>query len=117
MKRLLVLFFMILALSACTEDYDAFGASDYRTLDELVFENQDGDARIFSDEHKIQVTLVAPSDSFVWDSVKVKKIGVSHFCLAPSCGKQGAELPARFCKIGLHSEKGRLFEGEIKQGE
>ena len=97
MKQLLFLFFMILALSACTEDYDAFGASDYRTLDELVFENQEDDARIFSDEHKIQVTLVAPCCPFGFFCLGFgddRENRGEPFCVAPSCGKQGAEFPA-----------------------
>jgi len=65
MKRLLVTILFALALIACTEDFDAFGTSDYRTLDELVFENQDGDAQLYPDEHRIDVNLIAPSDSFV----------------------------------------------------
>lgn len=116
MKRLLVLFFMILALSACTEDYDAFGASDYRTLDELVFENQDGDARIFSDEHKIQVTLVAPSDSFVWDSVKVKKIGVSHFASLHLVESKVRSFPPDSAKLDSIANKVAYSKEKLSKG-
>lgn len=116
MKRLLVLFFMILALSACTEDYDAFGASDYRTLDELVFENQDGDVRIFSDEHKIQVTLVAPSDSFVWDSVKVKKIGVSHFASLHLVESKVRSFPPDSAKLDSIANKVAYSKEKLSKG-
>lgn len=116
MKRLLVLFFMILALSACTEDYDAFGASDYRTLDELVFENQDGDARIFSDEHKIQVTLVAPSDSFVWDSVKVKKLGVSHFASLHLVESKVRSFPPDSAKLDSIAKKVAYSKEKLSKG-
>ena len=116
MKRLLVLFFMILALSACTEDYDAFGASDYRTLDELVFENQDGDARIFSDEHKIQVTLVAPSDSFVWDSVKVKKLGVSHFASLHLVESKVRSFPPDSAKLDSIANKVAYSKEKLSKG-
>ena len=116
MKRLLVLFFMILALSACTEDYDAFGASDYRTLDELVFENQEGDARIFSDEHKIQVTLVAPSDSFVWDSVKVKKIGVSHFASLHLVESKVRSFPPDSAKLDSIANKVAYSKEKLSKG-
>jgi hypothetical protein len=116
MKRLLVLFFMILALSACTEDYDAFGASDYRTLDELVFENQDGDVRIFSDEHKIQVTLVAPSDSFVWDSVKVKKIGVSHFASLHLVESKVRSFPPDSAKLDSIAKKVAYSKEKLSKG-
>ena len=68
MKRLFALLIMLLSLSACTEDYDVFGASDYRVLNELVFENQDGDAFFYPAEHRVEVNLIAPSDSFTWDS-------------------------------------------------
>ena len=116
MKRLLVLFFMILALSACTEDYDAFGASDYRTLDELVFENQDGDARIFPDEHKIQVTLVAPSDSFVWDSVKVKKIGMSHFASLHLVESKVRSFPPDSAKLDSIAKKVAYSKEKLSKG-
>ena len=36
MKRLFALLIMLLSLSACTEDYDVFGASDYRVLNEFT---------------------------------------------------------------------------------
>ena len=107
---------MILALSACTEDYDAFGASDYRTLDELVFENQDGDARIFSDEHKIQVTLVAPSDSFVWDSVKVKKIGVSHFASLHLVESKVRSFPPDSAKLDSIANKVAYSKEKLSKG-
>ncbi len=107
---------MILALSACTEDYDAFGASDYRTLDELVFENQDGDVRIFSDEHKIQVTLVAPSDSFVWDSVKVKKIGVSHFASLHLVESKVRSFPPDSAKLDSIAKKVAYSKEKLSKG-
>ena len=107
---------MILALSACTEDYDAFGASDYRTLDELVFENQDGDARIFSDEHKIQVTLVAPSDSFVWDSVKVKKLGVSHFASLHLVESKVRSFPPDSAKLDSIANKVAYSKEKLSKG-
>ena len=116
MKRLLFLFFMILALSACTEDYDAFGASDYRTLDELVFENQEDDARIFSDEHKIQVTLVAPSDSFVWDSVTIEKIGVSHFASLHLVESKVRSFPPDSAKLDSIAKKVAYSKEKLSKG-
>lgn len=116
MKRLLFLFFMILALSACTEDYDAFGASDYRTLDELVFENQEDDARIFSDEHKIQVTLVAPSDSFVWDSVTIEKIGVSHFASIHLVESKVRSFPPDSAKLDSIAKKVAYSKEKLSKG-
>ena len=116
MKQLLFLFFMILALSACTEDYDAFGASDYRTLDELVFENQEDDARIFSDEHKIQVTLVAPSDSFVWDSVTIEKIGVSHFASLHLVESKVRSFPPDSAKLDSIAKKVAYSKEKLSKG-
>lgn len=116
MKRLLVLFFVILALSACSEDYDAFGASDYRTLDELVFENQEGDAQIFSDEHKIQVSLVAPSDSFVWDSLTIEKIGVSHFASLHLVESKVRSFPPDSAKLDSIAKKVAYSKTKLVKG-
>ena len=116
MRRLLVLFFMILALSACTEDFDAFGASDYRTLDELVFENQDGDAIFYPDEHKIEVSLVAPSDSFAWDSVVVKKIGMSHFASLHLVESKVRSFPPDSAKLDSIAKKVAYSKKKLGKG-
>lgn len=116
MKRLFVLLIMLLALSACTEEYDAFGASDYRTLDELVFENQDGDALFFSDEHRVEVTLVAPSDSFAWDSVKVEKIGMSHFASLHIVESKVRSFPADSAKLDSIAKKVAYSKKKLGKG-
>ena len=116
MRRLLVLFFMILALSACTEDFDAFGASDYRTLDELVFENQDGDAIFYPDEHKIEVSLVAPSDSFAWDSVVMKKIGMSHFASLHLVESKVRSFPPDSAKLDSIAKKVAYSKKKLGKG-
>ena len=116
MKRLFALLAMLLALSACTEDYDAFGASDYRTLDELVFENQDGDALFFSDEHRVEVTLVAPSDSFAWDSVKVEKIGMSHFASLHIVESKVRNFPADSAALDSIAKKVAYSKKKLGKG-
>ena len=116
MRRLLVLFVTILALSACTEDYDAFGASDYRNLDELVFEYQDGDANFFSDEHKIEVTLVAPSDSFAWDTVVVEKMGMSHFASLHIVESKVRSFPADSAKLDSIAKKVAYSREKLRKG-
>ena len=116
MRKLLVLFVTLLALSACTEDYDAFGASDYRTLEDLFFENQDGDANFFSDEHKIEVTLVAPSDSFVWDSVKIKRIKISHFASLHLVESKVRSFPADSAELDSLAQKVAYSKKSLKAG-
>lgn len=116
MKRLFALLVMLFALSACTEDYDAFGASDYRTLDELVFENQDGDALFFSDEHRVEVTLVAPSDSFAWDSVKVEKIGMSHFASLHIVESKVRNFPADSAALDSIAKKVAYSKKKLGKG-
>jgi len=80
MKRFLAfVLFALLALVACTADYDTFGTSPYKVLKGISFEEQDGDASIYPDEHVIKITTVEPKDSAsTWDSLTIESIELSH---------------------------------------
>ena len=56
MKRLYFLLIALICLVACTEDYDSFDTSDYNTLKNIEFENQDSDVLIYEDEHIVKGT-------------------------------------------------------------
>ena len=116
MKRLLVTILFALALIACTEDFDAFGTSDYRTLDELVFENQDGDAQLYPDEHRIDVNLIAPSDSFVWDSVTIERIKISRFASLHLVESKVRSFPSDSAKLDSLAQKVAYSKKSLKAG-
>ncbi|MCQ2097278.1 MAG: PCMD domain-containing protein [Fibrobacter sp.] len=81
MNRFLV--FLIFAISlfglwACTADYDTFSKSHYKAFNGIAFDEQDGEPSVYSEEHLIKVTLVAPPESLsTWDSVTVASFDVS----------------------------------------
>ena len=116
MKRLFALLIMLLSLSACTEDYDVFGASDYRVLNELVFENQDGDAFFYPAEHRVEVNLIAPSDSFTWDSVEIEKIGMSHFASLHIVESKVRNFPSDSAALDSVAEKVAYSKSKLGKG-
>ena len=70
----------IVLLNGCSADYDTFGASDYRNLEEISFAEQDGSSAVYSAEHRMEFDFVAPPESLeTWDSVTVENIDMSHF--------------------------------------
>lgn len=81
MKRLIVLLsllMMTVAFVGCTADYDTFGESPYKKFNDISFEEQNGDASVYEDEHLVKVKLQAPPDSLeTWDSVTVEKLDIS----------------------------------------
>ena len=116
MKRLLVTILFALTLIACTEDFDAFGTSDYRTLDELVFENQEGDVQLYPDEHRIEVNLIAPSDSFVWDSVTIERIKISRFASLHLVESKVRSFPSDSAKLDSLAQKVAYSKKPLKAG-
>ena len=67
----------ILATTAsCTADIDTFGTSDYRVLNEISFEEQDGRPSINANEQRIAVKLSSNKDCS-WDSVTIDDLSIS----------------------------------------
>ncbi len=95
MKRTLSLFAVLVgAFSACTADYDALGTSDYRSLENVSFVEQDGPASVYSGEHRMVFTLRAPPDSVgTWDSITVKDLETSHFASLHLVDSKFREFP------------------------
>lgn len=81
MKRFfvfLIFAFSLFGLWACTADYDTFSKSHYKAFNGIAFDEQDGEPSVYSEEHLIKVTLVAPPESLsTWDSVTVASFDVS----------------------------------------
>lgn len=69
----------ILALTvSCTADIDTFGTSDYRALNEISFEEQDGRPSINANEQRITVKLASSEgSSCTWDSVTIDDLSIS----------------------------------------
>ena len=61
---------------SCTADIDTFGTSDYRVLNEISFEEQDGRPSISANEQRITVKL-ASNESCTWDSVTIDDLSIS----------------------------------------
>lgn len=61
---------------SCTADIDTFGTSDYRVLNEISFEEQDGRPSISANEQRIAVKLSSNKDCS-WDSVTIDDLSIS----------------------------------------
>ena len=61
---------------SCTADIDTFGTSDYRALNEISFEEQDGRPSISANEQRITVKL-ASNESCTCDSVTIDDLSIS----------------------------------------
>ncbi len=81
MKKIFAsLVFLVGLFFACTADYDALGTSDYGSLESVSFVEQDGSTIVYSGEHRMVFSLLAPPDSAnTWDSITVKDLETSHF--------------------------------------
>ncbi len=72
--------FAFIVLNGCSADYDTFGASDYRNLEDFSFAEQNGSSVVYSAEHRMEFDFVAPPSSFeTWDSLTIENIDMSHF--------------------------------------
>lgn len=67
---------ILVTTASCTADIDTFGTSDYRALNEISFEEQDGRPSISANEQRITVKL-ASNESCTWDSVTIDDLSIS----------------------------------------
>lgn len=67
---------ILVTTASCTADIDTFGTSDYRVLNEISFEEQDGRPSISANEQRITVKL-ASNESCTWDSVTIDDLSIS----------------------------------------
>lgn len=85
----------MIAIFACTADYDTFGKSDYRVFNDIAFIEQDGSPAIYTNEHRVEVTMIAPADSIeTWDSATIENIGVSSMATLHLVDGKFEEFPS-----------------------
>ena len=109
---------LIVVLWACTADYDTFGTSDYRSLNEIAVAEQDGTPVIYSTEHRIEFDLVELPESLeTWDSVTFDAIDISHFASVHLVKDKIAEFPSDSVKLDSLAKKLDYSDDAIEVGE
>lgn len=116
MKKWIFLAFAIV-LGACTSDYDTFGTSDYRALNEVSVEEQDGSPAIYSDAHRIEFDLVEVPDSLeTWDSVTIGDLDISHFAKLYLVESEISEFPTDSLELDSLAETVKVSKKAIDEG-
>ena len=106
------------ALFGCTADYDTFGQSDYRVFNEIAFEESEGGAMLYADEHKIVVSLDEIPDSLeTWDSVTIASLDISSMATLHLVTSKFRVFPQDSAALDSLSQevsyaKERLHEGD-----
>lgn len=106
------------ALFGCTADYDTFGQSDYRVFNEIAFEESEGGAMLYADEHKIVVSLDEIPDSLeTWDSVTIASLDISSMATLHLVTSKFKVFPQDSAALDSLSQevsyaKERLHEGD-----
>jgi hypothetical protein len=108
---------LMIVLAACTADYDTFGTSDYRALNEVSVEEQDGSPAIYSDAHRIEFDLVEVPDSLdTWDSVTIEDIDISHFAKLYLVESEISEFPTDSLELDSLAETVKVSKKAIDEG-
>ena len=110
--------FLCAVLFGCTADYDTFGTSDYRKLNEIAFEEQDGNAAVYPDEHKIMVTLAEIPDSLdTWDSVTVDNLDISSMATLHLVTSKFKEFPQDSVTLDSLSQEVSYAKERLREGD
>ena len=108
----------LFVLVGCTADYDTFGTSDYNRFNEVAFEEQDGNASIYPDEHKIVVSLAEIPDSLeTWDSVTVGKLDISSMATLHLVSSKFKEFPQDSAAIDSLANKVSYSKDRLREGD
>ena len=108
----------LFVLAGCTADYDTFGTSDYNRFNEVAFEEQDGNASIYPDEHKIVVSLAEIPDSLeTWDSVTVGKLDISSMASLHLVSSKFKEFPQDSAAIDSLANKVSYSKDRLREGD
>ncbi|MBP5247572.1 MAG: PCMD domain-containing protein [Fibrobacter sp.] len=114
------LFFEILAgifFVACTAELDTFGTSDYHTMNEIHFEEEDGNPSVYAAEHKIVVTTMSVPDSLeTWDSLTISEIDISHMASLRLVESKFKEFPMDSLALDSLAEEVSYSEKKLKVG-
>ena len=110
--------FLCAVLFGCTADYDTFGTSDYRKMNEIAFEEQDGNAAVYPDEHKIMVTLAEIPDSLdTWDSVAIGKLDISSMATLHLVTSKFKEFPQDSAALDSLSQEVSYAKDRLREGD
>lgn len=118
MKYLKSCFALALALVACTADYDTFGESDYNSLNDIEFSEQNGTVSVYSDEHRIKVSLKEPSgDKSSWEFVTIDSVNMSHLASLYLVEDDIEEFPTDSASIDSLAHKVAYSKKELEEGD
>lgn len=105
-------------LNGCSADYDTFGVSDYRNLEEISFAEQDGSSAVYSAEHRMEFDFVAPSESQkIWDSLTIENIDMSHFASLHLVDDEIEEFPTDSLELDSLAQKVPCSKNDVKVGD
>lgn len=118
LEFLLAVCAFLFVLAGCTADYDTFGTSDYRKLNEIAFEEQDGNASVYESEHKIVVSLAEIPDSLeTWDSVTVENLDISSMATLHLVSSKFKEFPQDSAAIDSLANKVSYSKDRLREGD
>ena len=118
LSLLVTAFFAVLALVACTADYDTFGTSDYNRFNDIAFEEQDGKSDVYSDEHKIKVTLAEIPDSLdTWDSVTIASLDISSMATFHLVDGKFKEFPSDSAALDSLAQEVSYAKSRLRAGD
>ena len=110
--------FAFVVLNGCSADYDTFGASDYRNLEEVSFAEQNGSSVVYSAEHRMEFDFVAPSESQkIWDSLTIENIDMSHFASLHLVDDEIEEFPTDSLELDSLAQKVTCSKNAVKVGD
>ena len=110
--------FAFVVLNGCSADYDTFGASDYRNLEEVSFAEQEGSSVVYSAEHRMEFDFVALSESQEsWDSVTIENIDMSHFASLHLVDDEIEEFPTDSLELDSLAQKVVCSKNAVKVGD
>ena len=120
LQRMLV-FLMVsvsMVLFGCSADYDTFGTSDYNKFNDIAFEEQDGKASVYADEHKIMVTLAEVPDSLdTWDSVTIASLDISSMATFHLVTSKFKEFPSDSAAIDSLAQEVSYANDRLREGD
>ena len=110
--------FSLLVLAGCTADYDTFGTSDYHKMNEIAFEEQDGNASMYPSEHKVVVTLAElPDDLEEYDSVTIGSLDISSMATLHLVSSKFKEFPEDSAAIDSLAQEVSYSKDRLREGD
>ncbi len=105
-------------LNGCSADYDTFGVSDYRDLEEISFAEQDGSSAVYSAEHRMEFDFAAPSESQKSrDSLTIENIDMSHFASLHLVDDEIEEFPTDSLELDSLAQKVACSKNAVRVGD